>query len=477
MLFSIVTTICIAWALSVAVVFSTDNAPSFKTLLAAPFLVAAAFWPITRVVLVSLVAVSAVAMCSMARAQTVGTDPAYANMQRAMGGIIQAAGASRGYVPSDPRTYKTMYHVGRQVVAGAAAAGTAILIGGTAPAWGTALAMAALSAAVYYAVDLGIDALVQWAFNSDGTINVTGTAQVSAGYTNLNCDSSDPTYGTYATYNWCGAGQSNNPDLQITTCSSEPNPTLVCTGNYSQTGATRQATSWADGLTLLPNIQTNTSNQSINSPFQSLDQAAALLSPQQLAQPVSPEALAMMVNEYWRQAAAEPGYDGIPYPASNPVTSAEVQAWAQANPGSVPTVQSLVTPVSNPSTDLVPSISTQPSTPVTPVTSPTPPTATNPAQDQPEINLGVDPNIGAPGLEATPTAQMILQPLLSLLPDMKSYVVPGHTGDCPRPVIQVFESSILMDQHCTLFEQQRALMYAAGLLAFSLAALFIVLSA
>lgn len=476
MLFYILTAIGMAWALSVAVVLSTDNAPSFKTLLAAPFLVAASFWPVTRVVLVLLVVVSAVATCSMARAQAVGTDAAYLNMQRAMGGIIQAAGASRGYVPNDPRTYKTMYHVGRQVIAGAAAAGTAILIGGTAPAWGTALAMAALSAGVYYAVDLGIDALVQWAFNGDGTINVTGTAQVAAGYTNTSCDSSDPTYGTYSTYNWCGAGQGTNPDLQIATCGSEPNPTLVCTGNFWQTGATRQATSWADGLTLLPNIQTNTTSQPISAPSQSLDQAAALLSAQQREQPVSPQALAMMVNEYWRQAAAEPGYDGIPYPASNPVTAAEVQAWAQANPGAVPTVQSLVTPVANPSTDLAPSTSTQPSTPVAPVITEVPPTATNPVQEQPQVNLGVDPHIGPPTL-VPPTADSIFSPFMELVQPFINFQVNAPAGVCPKPVFNVFDTQLHMTQHCDIFETLRPVITAVMSAVFVVAAFLIIFSA
>ncbi|WP_234267458.1 hypothetical protein [Hydrogenophaga sp. NFH-34] len=476
MLFYLLTIVGIAWALSVVFVLATDADPSLTTIALAPLLVAAAFWPVTRLVLSLMLAVSAIATCSMVRAQTVGTDPAYANMQRAMGGIIQAAGASRGYVPNDPRTYKTMYHTGKQVVAGVAGAGAAILVGGTAPAWGTALAMAALSAGVYYAVDLSIDALVRWAFNSDGTINVTGTAQVAAGYTNTNCDSSDPTYGTYSTYNWCGVGQTSNPDLQITTCSSEPNPTLVCTGNFAQTGATRQATSWADGLSLLPKIQTNTTSQPINAPSRSLDQAAALLTAQQRTQPVSPEALAMLVNEYWRQAAAQPGYDGIPYPASNPVTAAEVQAWTQANPGSVPTVESLVTPVANPSTDLTPSTSTQPSTPVAPVTSETPPTATNPVQEQPQVNLGVDPNIGPPTL-VTPTADSIFSPFVELVQPFINFQVNAPAGECPKPVFSVFETQLHMTQHCDIFETLRPVISAVMSAAFVVAAFLIIFSA
>lgn len=496
-MFYLLLSVGVVWCLCIIYVLSVDSSAEPIEILFSPVLVFLSFWPQIRILLCIAVAIGAVATCTMVRAQTVGTDPAYANMQRAIGGIIQSAGASRGYVPSDPRTYKTMYRVGGKIVAGVAAAGSAILIGGTAPAWGTALAMAALSAGVYYAVDIGIDALVKWAFNEDGSIDMTASG-IGLSSTALNGSvqswaSSHPLpEGQFYSFSSSPFSCTPSPIGHSTCCShqpTEPGQYYVSLG-VNGYGCTNWNGSFYDGSLvstangICPGGGSSTGWATCTPPsemqtiaYPGIDQASSALTSANLSEQVSPQVLALLVNEYWRQAAAEPGYDGIPYPAGNPVTTSEVQTWMAANPGSVPTVQSLVTPVANPATDLVPSTSTQPSSPVTPVTSTTPPTATNPAEDQPEVNLGVDPNIGPPGLEATPSAQMILQPLLSLLPDMKSYSVPGHTGDCPKPVFQVFDTSITMDQHCTLFEQHRALMYAAGLLAFALAALFIVLSA
>jgi hypothetical protein len=70
-----------------------------------------------------------------------------------------------------------------------------------------------------------------------------------------------------------------------------------------------------------------------------------------------------------------------------------------------------------------------------------------------------------------------LQPLLSILPGFKSFAVPGHTGTCPQPSFTVFDQSFTVSEHCTLAEKYRSAISGASLLAFAIAALFIVLTA
>jgi hypothetical protein len=65
-------------------------------------------------------------------------------------------------------------------------------------------------------------------------------------------------------------------------------------------------------------------------------------------------------------------------------------------------------------------------------------TPTNPAASAPLVNLGSDPGIGSPSLEATPTGAQILQPLTQLMPDLKNFQVPAHQAVCPKPSFDLF---------------------------------------
>ncbi|MNW66789.1 hypothetical protein D3C74_452930 [compost metagenome] len=109
-----------------------------------------------------------------------------------------------------------------------------------------------------------------------------------------------------------------------------------------------------------------------------------------------------------------------------------------------------------------------------------PDTATNPTPtpgEGTEVDLGDDPNTPAPTMEDTPTAQAILSPILNLMPDLKNFAVPSHASECPKPSFSVFGHDYRWEVHCTLMDQNRALIEAAMLLVWSIAALFIVLRA
>lgn len=184
--------------------------------------------------------------------------------------------------------------------------------------------------------------------------------------------------------------------------------------------------------------------------------------------PLNPQIIANLANRAWQQAAATPGYTGVPYQMYDPVSSWDVaQAYSpQNNPynDTYPTVQDALAPVSAPNTAI--SINLDPN-PVTTTTSPS------------TVDLGPDPGIAAPVLEATPTAQQILSPILNLMPSLKSFVVPSHTAACPRPSATVWGKTVTLSGHCDLLETPgvRDALYAAMAVVWTMAALFIVLKA
>ena len=171
-----------------------------------------------------------------------------------------------------------------------------------------------------------------------------------------------------------------------------------------------------------------------------------------------------------------PGYDGLPYPQSDPLTSADATPWIQANPELAPTVRDFVSPNPSPSSSGNPW--SLPANPTAPNTNPAAPNqnTTNPGAENPVANLGPDPGIGAPTLEAIPTAQQIVQPILDIGADLRGYRPPSHAGECPRPTIELYGTHVL-DAHCALIDDNKAIIQAAMMLAWALMALFIVLAA
>jgi hypothetical protein len=450
-------------------------------------------------------------------------DPSYANMQRAVGGIIQQSAQSRGFSTSDPRTYSTMYAVGKTAVAGAAGVGTGLLIAGTSPAWGSVLAFAAISGAVSYGVGVAIDGVVKWLFSPT---NVTVSGQTNPSYPSSSVGTTlgqsaytfnyydpltgltqigyagDPLSAIQSLFNCTGRPQTFCSDTNRTyfaTCTVAAYAT--CNIYYRQNIGTASVPVWsaqifvqsfnvgtgsatatcpqgtfALGAICKPITYSNDASVSLNGP-QTITQASSSLTPAQNNQPVNYDTMAMMINNLWRSAASQTGYAGIPYSTAQPVTSADVQAWAQANPSSYPTVRALTTPVTSPPTDFAPSISTGTSTAVQPATSSLSPTSTNPAQASPQINLGPDPNIGAPTLEATPTAQSIFQPFLSLVQPIMQFNFNAPLGVCPRPAFDVFGTSVTMTSHCDIAEDNRSSLNLIMMLCYTIIALFIIFKA
>ncbi|MFM0318158.1 hypothetical protein PQR36_25005 [Paraburkholderia nemoris] len=199
--------------------------------------------------------------------------------------------------------------------------------------------------------------------------------------------------------------------------------------------------------------------------------------------------LANLTNATWSQAASQPGYQGVPYSVTQPITAADVAPWAQTNPQSVPNIGDLFRPAADPGVSTVtisPTVQPGDASAPSPGSSPsaTPGNDVN-VVNTPNVNvvnkvsvdLGADPGVQSPTLEATPTISMILSPLLNLLPDLKSWAVPAHGASCPEPSFTVLGHSYTMTAQCDLAEANRTAVYSAFAAMFTLAALFIVLRA
>ena len=211
---------------------------------------------------------------------------------------------------------------------------------------------------------------------------------------------------------------------------------------------------------------------------QTLQQAVTALPATELAKPLNPQLVAATANALWQQAAAQPGYAGLPYPAANPISTAEAQKWMQANPGVWPTVGDFVTPKPTNATSTQPwALPSDPTAATSPLTTAANPTATNPASANPMANLGPDPATPAPTLENIPTAQQIVGPIVEALPGHRTFSVSGQAGECPRGQFDLWGSTYHLDAHCTLIDQNKATLRAASVLGWTIVALLIVLSA
>ncbi|RYZ93379.1 MAG: hypothetical protein EOO68_21830 [Moraxellaceae bacterium] len=190
---------------------------------------------------------------------------------------------------------------------------------------------------------------------------------------------------------------------------------------------------------------------------------------------VSPQSVADVSNAIWNKVSNDPAYPGIRATSSNPVTAADAAAAEATTRVSAPagtTLGSTLTPVA------AGAVSSPTSPPLTNaetgavVGAPTAPTTAEPAPA---------PNIGQPSLQAPPTAKMILDPLLNLMPSIRNFQVPAYQTECLTLTIdfmflgQQFYAN--PTYHCQLAADNRTAMRAAMKIAFTIAVVFIILGA
>lgn len=375
--------------------------------------------------------------------------------------VVKSKVAARGFAANDPRFGGTVSAVGTAVVQIA----TAVVVTGTAPAWGTVLATALIAGAVGY----GIQVLTNWIFNSDGTVTYTPAGPVFV-------PSPD------GAWIWKGDGSkgwpldSNNGSMEFCLSMYPPGGAIfnVVSSSNRQcvlSSPFYEGQQYGDMANLgwlrnFPDPNYVPPNSGGGQPVtQPASKALQALSDTDKAKPLPPKVIADLADAAFRHAASQPGYAGVPYSMADPITEADVAAFRAANPAFQPATIG----------DLAAGIS--PTDPLGESNSPTTGTPTNPAASSPLLNLGSDPGIGAPTLESTPTGVQILQPLRQLMPDLRNFQVPSHQAVCPKPTFELFGKAVVMDGQCTLLESVRGELYNAMVLAFVLVALLIVLSA
>jgi hypothetical protein len=478
---------------------------------------------------------------SNVRAQALAAPLATLTVNRAVGALLTAAVISRGYSVNDPKFQTTLSSVSNRATAlnvFATAAGVGLGIAG-APIWlgiaasvgifavGTAIIAGTASLELQQGkvtVNPGTASVSSYTaplFATQPTLTSDAWGYAaslgSPVYRNANCLSSDAACMSYpalspnviANFTWAVGSVSfvSQNIEQLTTFLNRiyrPNVTgetrtysfnfvpsstgtsflltstiqgvelcNTCTGStYVFTPYTRsQDTSFiAVGLAAYPR-----SASDINTLYPSIPSSV-------LNQPLTATTLAQLTDRLWASAAAQPAYAGIPYAATRPITAVEAQAILDAGVASTPTLGDLLSPASM--TSATPVVISPTAT--TAVTSPTTSTVqdvnvtnvTNvTVNNKVAVDLGADPGIGLPTVEATPTANSILAPIFALFADVKAYAVPAHTSVCPQPSFDAFHKTFTMTSHCTLLEGQRTTIYWVMGVVYLLSALLIVLTA
>ncbi|KAB8052204.1 hypothetical protein GCN78_10320 [Janthinobacterium rivuli] len=410
-------------------------------------------------------------------------------MNNAVGGVIQAKVKKWGFAANDPRVTATFAGVGTGLttVAVGVAGGAVAAVG-----WPALLVAAGVAGVVTGSITLAFDSLYKWLFNPDGTITtsggggngtlVKGGQYVSGTVSSLHypaphtrMQAEDNWQRSCKPYDQC-AGTSLQAQPIIQGTENGGFPITIYPYNVMHNGriytnfsmilhANGASTNCNDGMLADKGVcfaLQSASSESVSNAKPST--AVENIPASELNKAVSDQFLAAAANTIWKAA---PNNGGLPWTPSDPVTPADVAVWRAENPTMVPTVSDAIAPVSNTNAVVVnPGGAAQPAE--GPTTTPGSGTA---------VDLGPNPNTPAPTLETIPTAQQILGPLLGLMPDLKAFSVPSHSGLCPSPSFVAFGATYALNSHCALLESNRQLIEAAMLLCWTLASVFIVLRA
>lgn len=456
---------------------------------------------------VALIAASLIGAHSAAQAAAV---PSYTGrLNAAVGGVLTSKLGRWGFAASDPKVKATLNAVGAKVagVVGLAAGGYIAY-----KKWPeTALEMG-ISYLTSGNLPLDIDGIINWAWgdsSNPGKVEVSGS-----GMNSMPIYSNGIQNGSYAwqtsSGGWWGSPQEalsyyfslilkNYPTATFGSISFTADSATQYTAHYTYSipplgqtnvGATKVisrvtytgsvpcangmgyvsgAACTSAGLTLAGNGLGGT----VYTPsWVAPDQATTDLPESELTRGLSNEQLAALINALW-QATGASVPNTVPRSGVDPLTAADVAAWIAAHPQARPTVGDFVGPVAPPNSPTVPIPSTDIPTSSTTITETTAPSTST------KVDLGPDPNVAAPTLEDTPTADMILAPVFGMMPELRAWTVPAHQAVCPKASFTLYweSSPTVIDAHCALMDQLSGQMQQYMGVVWLVAALFIVLRA
>jgi len=223
------------------------------------------------------------------------------------------------------------------------------------------------------------------------------------------------------------------------------------------------------------------SRESAPSTYQDLDSFNDQLTPYQRSQPLTNETIARLADAAWRDAASKPNYEGIPYTNLDPVTESDVREYLVNGPR--PTIGDLMRPALAPGADTVPIGDVGAGTgngsavglikDVNVMNSPDVKVI-----NKIKIDLGDVPNTPQPNDWEIPSLDSIFEPFrLSILGNINPFEAVPHGGECPRPAIDLFGKTIVLDAHCSLMTEYAVTVALVLTLAYAYFAATIVLSA
>lgn len=199
----------------------------------------------------------------------------------------------------------------------------------------------------------------------------------------------------------------------------------------------------------------------------------------ELDKPASPDLMAKVANRLWQDGANKTGYAGIPYSMTDPITATDMDTIRQANPDAWPDVADLTAPVASGATA---GANPFPNVPIPATGSVTDPgTGTDPGTNPgtgTQVDLGPNPGTPAPNVGTdTPTASSIVDPLFDWFPSISGMSLSVPSGECPTDTLDMWGQHLELNQHCAFFEQYRAIIAAAMLAVWTMAAATVLLRA
>jgi hypothetical protein len=394
----------------------------------------------------------------------------------------------------------------------------------TAPAWGSIAIGLGLGVVAGFVVELAIDGLVRWAFNADGTITQTVIpfvdGKVPAWYVPYTGELEGSTTDSGTRYGY----PTRRPTVEELlepwglTPDDLDRPDLIgylrATEGYVTWSPAEGwlVDEWARGIRngaltecygdsiasgelcveffqIAPNDIRTVAHADIGTAISAIPRS-------ELSRPLSPEILVELANRAWLEASSQPGYDGVPFSASSPLTTLDVRTAVETSTGlSYPSVGDFTSP--EPVSDTFPMPAPNPVTNPggTPGSNPNPGTEPDgglrpisheeddPADDgegesddPDEVEESV-PDIPEPILEPIPTAAEILQPLRHFFPTLSGLDISAQAGACPRPSFDFGGYQFVLRSHCDLIEETHETITLSCLATFALASLLIVLRA
>lgn len=200
----------------------------------------------------------------------------------------------------------------------------------------------------------------------------------------------------------------------------------------------------------------------------------------ELAKSLNPEIVSKLANDLWQKASTMPGYGGVPFNTSNPITKEDVKQVLQENPALEVKVGDFLAPpasageIASPSPRLI--NSTQPVLdPITGEPLPTPNDPSNPTSGETKIDLGPDPGIGTPGLTNPPTVAEILGPIFAFRDPFKNLNFSAG-GSCTEFTFDIWGKQY-NTKICDFLEQHRSTIQAIANFIIAAVVILIILSA